>query len=146
MTDVEKPYVLEYRINTKGRWRFLQRVKTELGARQNGKHHAWVREDWVRLKGPDGNVLYTWDNHGKVVWSKSPASIVAPKQRPTQKAHARKTPTRAITLTGMNTPPDSITLCYLEVVVMPNGEILCYGRTVGWLDSLGPFIREIGKS
>ena len=31
----------------------------------------------------------------------------------------------------MTKAPDRITLCNLEVIVMPNGEIICSGKTVG---------------
>jgi len=34
--------------------------------------------------------------------------------------------------------PEAMTICNLEVLVMPNGEILCMGKTVG-------FVRELGK-
>ena len=30
--------------------------------------------------------------------------------------------------------PKEFTLCNLEVLVMPNGEILCLGNTIGWVD------------
>jgi len=40
----------------------------------------------------------------------------------------------------MKTPPGKITLCSLEVVVMPNGEILCLGKTVGWFAELGKYL------
>ena len=30
--------------------------------------------------------------------------------------------------------PDNITLCNLEVVLMPNGEIISEGKTLGWFD------------
>lgn len=32
----------------------------------------------------------------------------------------------------MDTVPDRITLCNLTVVLMPNGEVIGYGRTLGW--------------
>lgn len=32
------------------------------------------------------------------------------------------------------------TLAYLEVVVMPNGEVLCLGKTVGWISAVGGFL------
>lgn len=32
--------------------------------------------------------------------------------------------------------PDNITLCLLEVVVMPNGEVICLGKTIGWFKNL----------
>lgn len=38
------------------------------------------------------------------------------------------------------TSPDRPTLATLEVVVVPNGEIICLGKTVGWLKKLGRFI------
>lgn len=32
----------------------------------------------------------------------------------------------------MKKQPEEITLCTLEVVVMPNGEIICQGETLGY--------------
>jgi len=32
----------------------------------------------------------------------------------------------------MEKQPDGITVCNLEVVLMPQGEIICLGKTVGW--------------
>lgn len=32
--------------------------------------------------------------------------------------------------------PQAITLCNLEVILMPNGEIICLGKTLGWFDKL----------
>lgn len=29
---------------------------------------------------------------------------------------------------------------YLQVLVMPNGEILCEGKTIGWVKDLGKYI------
>ena len=29
---------------------------------------------------------------------------------------------------------------YLQVLVMPNGEILCEGKTIGWVDKLGKYL------
>lgn len=37
----------------------------------------------------------------------------------------------------MNKPPKEITVCHLDVVVMPNGEVICTGRSIGWVNSLG---------
>ena len=31
--------------------------------------------------------------------------------------------------------PENITLCDLEVVVMPNGEVICLGKSLGWVSS-----------
>ena len=42
----------------------------------------------------------------------------------------------------MTTPPDRPTVAKLEVLVMPNGEVLCLGKTVGWLKTLARFITE----
>ena len=36
--------------------------------------------------------------------------------------------------------PADITVCSLEVVVMPNGEVICDGKTVGWVSSLGKYL------
>jgi len=40
----------------------------------------------------------------------------------------------------MKEKPKEITLCNLEVVVLPNGEVLCLGKTVGWFDKLKDFL------
>jgi len=32
----------------------------------------------------------------------------------------------------MEKQPEDITVCNLEVVLMPNGEIISLGKTVGW--------------
>lgn len=36
--------------------------------------------------------------------------------------------------------PDTITLCNLEVVLMPNGEIICLGKTIGRFKNLGKYL------
>lgn len=36
----------------------------------------------------------------------------------------------------MDKIPDEITLCTLEVVLMPQGEVICLGKTVGWFKEL----------
>lgn len=36
--------------------------------------------------------------------------------------------------------PDQITLATLEVVVMPQGEIICLGKTVGWVKEFGKYL------
>jgi len=33
-----------------------------------------------------------------------------------------------------------ITLCNLEVVVMPNGEVICHGKTIGWTKDLKKYL------
>ena len=42
----------------------------------------------------------------------------------------------------MEKQPESITVCQLEVVVMPQGEIICAGETVGWFKTLGKHLTE----
>ena len=32
---------------------------------------------------------------------------------------------------------------YLQVLVMDNGEILCEGKTIGWVDKLGKYLHEV---
>jgi hypothetical protein len=32
--------------------------------------------------------------------------------------------------------PKEITLCNLEVIIMPNGEVICLGERVGWFSKL----------
>lgn len=44
----------------------------------------------------------------------------------------------------MTTSPENPTLADLEVVVMPNGEILCAGKSIGYLSKLGRFVTERG--
>lgn len=36
-----------------------------------------------------------------------------------------------------NKPPKEITVGYLNVVLMPNGEVICLGKTVGWIPTIG---------
>lgn len=36
--------------------------------------------------------------------------------------------------------PDQITACRLDVVVMPNGEVICLGKTVGWFKDLKKYL------
>jgi hypothetical protein len=40
--------------------------------------------------------------------------------------------------------PKEITVCLLEVVVMPNGEVICAGKSLGWVKTLGKFLRVTG--
>lgn len=42
--------------------------------------------------------------------------------------------------------PDTITLCYLEVILMPNGEVICLGKTVGWFDKLGQLLTPLEEA
>ena len=38
--------------------------------------------------------------------------------------------------------PNEITLCTLDVVVVPNGEVICNGRIIGWVHELGKYLRK----
>ena len=40
----------------------------------------------------------------------------------------------------MKKPPKAITACLLDVIVMPNGEIICLGKSLGWVKELGQFL------
>jgi hypothetical protein len=42
----------------------------------------------------------------------------------------------------MTMPPRTITPAVLECVVMPNGEVICGGQTLGWVRTLGGFLRS----
>lgn len=42
----------------------------------------------------------------------------------------------------MDKPPQEITVARLQVIVMPNGEIICLGKTLGWVHELGECIIE----
>jgi hypothetical protein len=38
--------------------------------------------------------------------------------------------------------PKEISVCYLQVLLMPNGEIICKGKTIGWFRDLREFLTE----
>ena len=40
----------------------------------------------------------------------------------------------------MDKAPDEITVARLTVVVMPNGEVLCKGKSLGWVKTLGKYL------
>lgn len=42
--------------------------------------------------------------------------------------------------------PEEMTLAKLEVLIMPNGEIICRGVTVGWYKDLKKFLSEPKKA
>ncbi len=46
----------------------------------------------------------------------------------------------------MQENPEEITLCNLQVVVMPQGEIICQGKTVGWVKDIGKYLTVVEKS
>lgn len=41
--------------------------------------------------------------------------------------------------------PADISIAKLEVVVMPNGEIICLGKTVGFVKELGKYLTDLKK-
>jgi hypothetical protein len=41
--------------------------------------------------------------------------------------------------------PEKITLCHLEVVLMPNGEIICLGKSIGWFQKYKDYLIPIPK-
>lgn len=43
--------------------------------------------------------------------------------------------------------PEQITACTLDVVLMPQGEVICLGKTVGWFKELGKYlsVKELKK-
>lgn len=42
----------------------------------------------------------------------------------------------------MEKAPEEITVCNLEVVAMPNGEVICAGKTVGWVKDIGKYLSK----
>jgi len=36
----------------------------------------------------------------------------------------------------MEKQPEQMTLCKLDCVLMPNGELICHGKTIGWFRDL----------
>ena len=42
----------------------------------------------------------------------------------------------------MEKQPEEITVCVLEVILMPQGEIICYGKTVGWFKDLKDYLEK----
>ena len=40
----------------------------------------------------------------------------------------------------LKTPPKNMHLIHLEAVLMPNGEVICNGMTVGWEKELRKYI------
>ena len=43
----------------------------------------------------------------------------------------------------MNKAPRVITPATLDVIVMPNGEVICFGKTIGSIRTLGSAVREL---
>jgi len=42
----------------------------------------------------------------------------------------------------MKEQPKEITVCTLEVVVMPNGEIISLGKTLGWFRDYKKYLKK----
>jgi len=40
--------------------------------------------------------------------------------------------------------PEEITVCKLECVLMPQGEIICNGKTIGWFKDMGKYLEKAG--
>jgi hypothetical protein len=40
----------------------------------------------------------------------------------------------------MKEQPKEITVCLLEVLLMPQGEIICIGKTVGWFKDMKKYL------
>lgn len=40
----------------------------------------------------------------------------------------------------MDKNPKEITPCTLDCIVMPNGEIICAGETIGWVKDIGKYL------
>ena len=40
----------------------------------------------------------------------------------------------------MDKQPEEITVCMLEVVLMPNGEIISLGKTIGWFENYKQYL------
>lgn len=45
----------------------------------------------------------------------------------------------------MEQQPQDITIAKLEVVIMPNGEIICMGKRVGWFKDLKKYLSDPKK-
>lgn len=37
-------------------------------------------------------------------------------------------------------------LCRLQCVLMPNGEIICKGKTIGWYENLREFLQKVDEA
>ena len=44
----------------------------------------------------------------------------------------------------INEQPNGITVCTLECVLMPQGEVICDGKTIGWFKDIKKYL-EIKK-
>ena len=46
---------------------------------------------------------------------------------------------------GMKKAPKEITMATLQVIVMPNGEVICGGKSLGFVPFLGPYLTPAAK-
>lgn len=46
-------------------------------------------------------------------------------------------------INNMKKQPEEITLCTLEVVVMPNGEIICLGESLGYFKKFKKVLKPV---
>lgn len=46
----------------------------------------------------------------------------------------------------MKTQPQEITVCELECLLMPQGEILCQGKTIGWFREFKKYLKPKVKT
>lgn len=42
----------------------------------------------------------------------------------------------------MNEQPKEITVCKLDCVLMPQGEVICCGKTIGWFKGLKKYLEK----
>lgn len=42
----------------------------------------------------------------------------------------------------MDKQPEEITVCELECVLMPQGEIICSGKTIGWFKEFKKYLTK----
>lgn len=45
-----------------------------------------------------------------------------------------------IEITSIEKIPEDITVGYLQVVIMPNGEVICEGKSLGFFKKLGKYL------
>ena len=50
--------------------------------------------------------------------------------------------TKQKALSGKLKAPENITLGTLNCVAMPNGELICGGKTIGWFKDLGQYFKS----
>jgi len=42
----------------------------------------------------------------------------------------------------MDKQPKEITVCKLECLLMPSGEVICLGKTIGWFKDVGKYLEK----